>query len=112
MARNESVRKSTRSSHRAQFPTPGFYLFAFILNLISLPISGLLLSSDFSNVTLLTLAGLSVLALAVSIYSATLKPMASNKGTRKILVTLSVAFGFFLLVAIGFNVLMNPALIA
>lgn len=107
METKESVRKNSKRSHRAQFPTPGFYLFAFILNLVSLPLVGFLLWNNLTNITLLSLAFLSVLGVGISIYSGTLRPKESNKKARKILVASTAAYGFILLAVQGLNIVLG-----
>jgi len=110
VAREREVNKSTRSSHRAQFPTPGFYFFGFVLNALAVAVAVVGLSDHFDNLTLVALGVLSVLGFAIAIYSATLKPMEANKQTRKTLVAASAGFGFILLAVQGLNLLMNPGL--
>ena len=111
VAKKETVPKSTRRSHRAQFPTPGFYLFSFLLNLASLPIVAVFIYGHQANITLWTLAGLSALGVAISIYAVTLRPMESNKKARKILISAVAAYGFILLAVQGFNIIINPNII-
>lgn len=110
MAREREASKSTRRSHRAQYPTPGFYLFGFVLNALAVAVAAIGLLGHFDNLTLVAFGLLSVLSFSIAIYTAMLKPMEANKQTRKILVAVSAGFGFVLLVVQGLNLLMNPGL--
>lgn len=110
VAREREASKPARRSHRAQYPTPGFYLFGFVLNSLAVAAAAVGLLSHFDNLTLVAFGFLSVLSFGVAIYASTLKPMEANKKTRKILVGASAGFGFILLVVQGLNLLMNPSI--
>ncbi len=104
------VRKSKngRGKHRAQFPSPGFYLFSFLLNISAAVIITLLLVTNY-NIPLMALGLLGIIGMIVSIYSLTIRPKESNRKLRKILIVTSVIFGFVIILALAASILLNPS---
>ncbi len=104
---------TARRSHRATFPTPGFYLFSFFLNALAVTLSALLIAGDLSRgLVTISMALLALFGLVISIYASVLKPKESNRKTRKILVATTAVYGFAVLAAQLVNVLFNPSSLA
>ena len=102
--------KNGRAAHRAQFPSPGFYLFSFLLNVTAGVVITVLLTGNYNNIPLMGLGLLGIIGLIVSLYSVTIRPRESNRKLRKVLIVVSVSFGFVLLVALAASILLQPML--
>lgn len=107
-AKKEAPKQKKRGAHRAQYPTPAFYLFAFLLNLVSLLLGSLLYSQDFNEMVLLALTILGAIGVVISIYSLGVKPREANKRLRKILVAVTACYGFIIFAAVLTLIFLNP----
>lgn len=101
-------KRKGKRRHRAQYPTPEFYLFAFLLNLSAVGIASWLLIFNPVNIPLLATGLLGVVGLIISVYAIMLRPMESNKKLRKILIGLTAIYGFVLLMVQAINILAAP----
>lgn len=101
-------RTATRR-HRASYPTPGFYLFGFLLNLLALVIGGTFLFLNPTAMTLQVFGAVSLVGVLISIYSLSIRPKESNKKLRKVLVGFVAAYGTVVIGAIGAMFLLSPS---
>jgi len=69
-----------------------------------------LLTGNYNNIPLMGLGLLGIIGLIVSLYSVTIRPRESNRKLRKVLIVVSVSFGFVLLVALAASILLQPML--
>lgn len=93
---NEREKRKKRK-HRATFPTPEFYLFAFLLNIAPLALSAWLISMNPLNIELVSLGVLSGIGVFISLFILKVKPTTATKKKRKILISVSAAYGFVML---------------
>jgi peptidoglycan/LPS O-acetylase OafA/YrhL len=101
-------RSRSKRRHRSQYPTPEFYYFALLLNIGALVVAALLLPNNPTNIPLLATGLLGGLGLILSLYSIAIRPKESNRKQRKILVAVTLSYGFVLLVIHAINILSNP----
>lgn len=101
--------KSSRR-HRAAYPTPGFYFFAFLLNMVALILDALFLNNNRASIVLLSFGIVALVGVLLSVYSVTVKPLEANKKIRKILCAFVAIYGFVVLAAIGATIILTPIL--
>jgi len=103
--------KPKRRSHRASYPTPGFYLFAFLLNLFAVLIGGMFYFLNNSSIQLMAFAAVAVMGVFLSIIALLIRPKEANKKLRKVLIGFIAAYGFVVLAAIGATILLTPLVV-
>lgn len=101
-------RSTKRRKHRASYPTPGFYLFGFLLNLLALLVGGAFFYLNPTSMVLLGFGIVAAVGVLIAIYSSSIRPKESNKKLRKILVGFVAAYGTIVIVAIGATILLSP----
>lgn len=100
--------RKRRRAHRAGYPTPGFYLFSLLLNVTALGLLAWVLKDNTQSILIWSLWGVALLGTIASIISALIKPKESNIKARKLLVGLTVVYGFAISAAAAVCMLMWP----
>lgn len=110
--KNEVTRGINGRRHRAGYPTPAFYFFAFLLNLGALLLTAWMLKDNLLNLSLVVFAFLSGVGVGMTVFSTSIKPITANFGQRRKLVGVTVAYGFILVAVQVVYGVMNPAFFA
>jgi len=107
--KHEATLAKSRRQHRHGYPTPAFYLFAFVLNLAALLLTAFMLKDNLMNMALVMFAFLSGVGVGMTVFSTAIKPVSGNFEQRRRLVSTTVLYGFALVaIQIAYGV-MNPA---